>query len=338
MNSSCYNGVTYVGGQTFVMPAGAVTLVAQWTQDPVPTWSVSYDGNGGVGVPGSIQYEQGDAVTISSVTPTRSGYSFNGWLYNGITYTAGQTFTMPAASVTLIAQWTAIPTYTVTYSANGGTGTPDSSQHPQGTTVTVSNTVPSRSGYTFNGWLYNGNTYTGGQTFTIPANNIELIAQWTENPTTYTVTYNVNGGSGAPTDNIRYTQGATVTVASPAPTRSGYTFNGWSYGGNIYQVGQTFVMPAADVTLTAQWTATPTPTSQSGGGGTARSTATPKPSATPVPMPSESATSSSEVPTPNESVPPVDEGFPLWGIIAVVVAVLVGVAVAVLYFTKKPKP
>ena len=331
-----YNGVTYRGGHEFVMPAGDVLLVAQWTQDPVPTWYVSYDGNGGSGVPSSVQYEQGATVIVSSVTPSRSGYSFNGWLYNGITYTAGQTFTMPAASVALVAQWTQNPiTYSVIYNANSGTGAPSSGIYVQGATVTVSNTVPSRSGYTFNGWLYDGVTYSGGQTFTMPANNIELVAQWTENLVTYSVTYNVNGGLSAPTDSNKYAQGATVTVASPTPTRSGYIFNGWSYGGNTYQVGQTFTMPATDVTLTAQWTASSTSTSS---GTSSQSTVTPKPAATPTPAPSASTTPPSEAPTPSESAPPVNEGFPLWGIVAIVIAALAGIAIGILYFTKKPNP
>ena len=226
-----YNGVTYEAGETFTMPANDVTLVAQWTEDPVPTFVVSYDANGGSGAPGNVLYEQGTTVIVSNVIPTRSGYSFNGWLYNGITYTGDQTFMMPAVDVTLTAQWTqnSPATYTITYNANSGTGAPTSSQQAQGTTVTVSSGVPTRSGYTFNGWLYNGNTYTAGQTFTMPANNIELVAQWIQDTPTYTVIYNANGGSGVPTDNNRYALGATVTVSNTVPTRSGYTFNGWSY-------------------------------------------------------------------------------------------------------------
>ena len=42
----------------------------------------------------------------------------------------------------------------------------------------------------------------------------------------YTVSYNANGGSGAPASQTK-TYGTTLTLSSPKPTRSGYTFSGW---------------------------------------------------------------------------------------------------------------
>jgi len=268
--------------------------------------------------------------------PVKDGFIFDGWYHDAQLFDANMPIT---ENVVLIAQWkgTAIqPTvYAVIYNINGGAGALPSSNYVQGATVTVSITVPSRSGYTFNGWFYNGNVYTGGQTFTMPANNVELIVQWTENPTTYEVSYNGNGGSSVPTDSTRYVQGVTVTVASPAPTRSGYTFNGWSYGGNTYQVGQTFAMPKADVTLTAQWTENTVPTTDLET--TPKSTATPKPTATPTPDPSESTAPPHEAPTPSESAPSVIDEFPLLGIATIVIVVSAGIAITVLYFTKKPK-
>jgi len=313
----------------FTMPANDVIITAQFV---AVDYSVTYNANGGSGAPiDSNRYAQGTAVVVSSVVPSRSGYYFAGWLYNGVTYTGGQTFTMPTASVSLVAQWTQNPTiYTVTYNANGGTDAPASSQYVQGATVIVSSGVPTRSGYSFNGWLYNGNTYTGGQTFTMPTNNVELTAQWTANPT-YTVTYNANGGSGAPTDNTRYAQGTTVTIVSPAPTRSDYTFNGWSYNGNTYQVGQTFTMPTSDVILTAQWTANPTPTTNLGT--TPKSATTPKSTVTPPPAPNETT-----LPTQTESIimvdPPTTNWF-LWIAIAIVLAVIA--VIAIVFALKKFK-
>jgi uncharacterized repeat protein (TIGR02543 family) len=75
------------------------------------------------------------------------------------------------------------PTFGVAYDANGGYGAPvDNNRYSAGDSVTVSYSLPSRSGYTFNGWFYNGGRYTAGQTFTMPANGVTLVAQWTENP------------------------------------------------------------------------------------------------------------------------------------------------------------
>ena len=72
----------------------------------------------------------------------------------------------------------------------------------------------------------------------------------------YQVSYNANGGTYTPS-NASYLAGATVTAAS-AISRTGYTFAGWQRSDNGAIVGGngTFAMPAANVTLTAQWTAT----------------------------------------------------------------------------------
>ena len=68
------------------------------------------------------------------------------------------------------------------------------------------------------------------------------------------VTYDVNSGTGTvPTDATAYTLGNTVTVlASPSPTRSGYTFGGWSLT-STGAVVTSFTI-AANTTLYAQWT------------------------------------------------------------------------------------
>jgi len=72
---------------------------------------------------------------------------------------------------------------------------------------------------------------------------------------TFSVTYNVNGGSDAPVDNRAYHAGDSVTVLSGVPTRVGYTFAGWLYNTAVVTGGYIFTMPSVDVTLVAQWTA-----------------------------------------------------------------------------------
>ncbi|MCL1876887.1 fibro-slime domain-containing protein [Candidatus Saccharibacteria bacterium] len=101
-------------------------------------------------------------------------------------------------------------------------------------------------GYTFDGWSPTvGTTVTGDAIYT---------AQW--KAIDYTVTYDANGGTDAPTDSKKYNVGNTVTVASDVPTRKGYTFESWKYDeSTTYTADDTFTMPAADVTLVAQWEA-----------------------------------------------------------------------------------
>ena len=106
-------GFAYNPGQTFTIGAANVTLYAQWTAGPA-TYTVTYNGNGSTG--GSVPvdpatYQQGQTVTVLGNTGNlvKTGDSFSGWNTaaggTGTAYTAGQTFTMGTANVTLFAQW-----------------------------------------------------------------------------------------------------------------------------------------------------------------------------------------------------------------------------------------
>ena len=71
--------------------------------------------------------------------------------------------------------------YTVSYNANGGTGTPSSQTKTHGVTLTLSSTKPTRSGYTFLGWSTSSSatspTYYAGGSYTGNA-NVTLYAVW----------------------------------------------------------------------------------------------------------------------------------------------------------------
>lgn len=73
----------------------------------------------------------------------------------------------------------------------------------------------------------------------------------------YAVTYNANGGSGAPSNQTKW-YGENLTLSSTQPTRTGYTFNGWNTAsdgsGTDYSSGQSYTTDA-NLTLYAKWTA-----------------------------------------------------------------------------------
>jgi uncharacterized repeat protein (TIGR02543 family) len=115
------------------MESANVTLYARWAA--LPTYTVTYNGNGGTGtVPSDTNnYLTGASVTVIANTFSRSGYSFAGWYpaADGSGTVYGATFTMGSANVTLYANWTALPTYTVT-AATDSNGTLDiSTPSPQ---------------------------------------------------------------------------------------------------------------------------------------------------------------------------------------------------------------
>ena len=147
--------------------------------------------------------------------------------------------------------------YTVKYNANGGSGAPSSQTKWYGTALTLSSTKPTRTGYTFKGWGTSSSDttvdYAAGASYTANA-AITLYAIWTAN--TYTVKYNANGGSGAPSSQTK-TYGVALTLSSTKPTRTNYTFKGWGTSSSAttvaYAAGASYTTNAS-VTLYAIWT------------------------------------------------------------------------------------
>jgi alpha-tubulin suppressor-like RCC1 family protein/plastocyanin len=90
---------------------------------------------------------------------------------------------------------------------------------------------------------------------TMPSENVTLLASYTQN--TYTVTVS---GDGEETGGNDYTPGSTVTLGATAP--SGYEFSSWSFSPSVTFVDSTnantnavkFTMPSSDVTATANYT------------------------------------------------------------------------------------
>ena len=178
----------------------------------------------------------------------------------GGTMTCSTSYTIPA-----------LTKYTISYNANGGSGAPSSQSKYYGKTLTLSKTKPSRTGYTFKGWATSTSgsvSYAAGASYTANA-SVTLYAVWQAN--TYTVKYNANGGSGAPSNQTK-THGVTLTLSSTKPTKSSttsdgvttsYTFKGWTTSANsstvAYTAGAKYTANAS-VTLYAVWSTTTTVT------------------------------------------------------------------------------
>ena len=166
----------YAGNDPYTLPAsGTDTLYAQWDPNTV---TLAYDANGGSGAPDDQSGDSFSDVTVSDTTPTREGYSFTGWNTaadgTGVDYPADSTYTLPASGTdTLYAQWNqdVVGQATLAYSANGGSGAPGDQSGDASSDVTVSDTTPTREGYSFTGW----NTAADG-TGTSYAGNVVHVA------------------------------------------------------------------------------------------------------------------------------------------------------------------
>ena len=247
-------GTTYKPSAKYTANAN-LTLYAQWAKK---TYTVTYNANGGSGAPASQTKTHGVALSLASGKPTRDGYNFVSWNTKvdgkGTTYQPSAKYTANA-NLTLYAQW-AKKTYTVTYNANGGSGAPASQTKTHGVDLTLASGIPTRTGYDFVSWNTKadgtGTTFKSSAKYTSNA-NLVLYAQWKLK--TYTVSYNANGGSGAPASQTK-THGVDLTLASGKPTRDGYNFVSWNTKadgkGTIYQPGARYTTNA-NLTLYAQW-------------------------------------------------------------------------------------
>ena len=153
-------------------------------------------------------------------------------------------------------------TYTVTFNANGGSGTgPDPITVQIGSSTTLPGGVGlTKSGSTFGGWNTNaagtGTNYNTGDSYT-PTGNITLYAKWNDASTSYTVTFNANGGSGTGPDPITVQIGSSITIpGGNGLTKSGFNFGGWNINtagtGTNYSAGSPYT-PTGDITLYAKW-------------------------------------------------------------------------------------
>jgi uncharacterized repeat protein (TIGR02543 family) len=222
-----------------------VTATANGNQQSVISWSTPASNGGSEITNYTVTSNTNATCTTSATSCTISG------LANG----TGYTFTVTAANSvgTSVASSSASATtaavYSVAFNSRGGTSV------SSGSFLTASSvnepTAPTRSGYTFVGW----SATDGGSVITFPyapgvTSNITLFARWAALDNA--VTFDSKGGSSV--TNTVFASGGTL-AAPVTPTRSGFTFAGWSAtdGGSAisFPYAPGVVTP---ITLYAKWT------------------------------------------------------------------------------------
>lgn len=133
------------------------------------------------------------------------------------------------------------------YKGTGISSVSGSGTYVYGAWATISATCST--GYDFNYW---SNSSSSSSSFGVKVTS-DLSYTAYGKPQTYTVSYNANGGTGAPGNQIK-TYGYVLTLSSQKPTRTGYIFNYWDGSdGGTYYPGSSFGTDA-DTVLTAHWT------------------------------------------------------------------------------------
>lgn len=260
-------------GESWTFSSKNVTLAAKWQK---VMYSITLDLDGGVGKK-SADVTYGDSYDLG--TPTKAGYTFDGWYYgdNRKVETEDDSWVY-ANGITLKAKWKA-NSYTANFVGNGGffkdslletyTSTLQSFLFQYGDTKVL---TPKRDGYTFAGYY---TAASGGKLASIGdsdetecssvkynfAYNKTLYAHWTAN--VYNVVFDLQGGKNVTWEkNTNLTYDTTYTYVVE---RDGYTFAGWyteanGNGTRISEVEEskkfTFKWTFLDVTkLYANWIA-----------------------------------------------------------------------------------
>lgn len=261
--------VDYAAGANYTANA-AITLYAIWQ---INNYTITYNANGGTGAPASQTVNYNTTITISEIIPTKSPegdveYVFKGW---GMTedattasYQAGSNYVVKS-NTTLYAVWgTEVAKWDVVYNANGGTNAPDNQIKDKDVVLVLSDIIPVRVGYNFNGWATSPDStvvsYAPEDSYETN-DDLFLYAIWT--PLTHMVSFDLQGGVNAP-ESFTSTYGDVYVISNTEmqtiideitgeeiqievtiePQKDGYAFRGWNTSsdgtGTMYQMGDVY--------------------------------------------------------------------------------------------------
>lgn len=225
---------------SFNMSNSNIDIEARWNY-----FTITYSLNGGTQNDSNSTSYTIDSGNLPLANPTKTGYTFMGWQYNG--ENVASVDPNWAKDVTLNALWNDGNEYVVALDANGGevsqTSVNVQYDHP------YSLPIPTKLGYTFEGW-YDGSLGIGNSGTWKYASNKSLAAKWSI--ITYSITYNLNGGTNAISNPVSYTVEDTISLSDPSKTFN--TFVGWYL--NDRKIETIVLGTAGDLTIEAKWSQT----------------------------------------------------------------------------------
>ena len=259
-------GIAWQIDQNYVSnPTTWVWGTVNYSLSVTPYHSINYNTNGGTitstGYPTYVA--DGDSVSQSSLpTATKSGYVFKGWEWD---YDKGLILGNLSSALSAVygplylkAVWETEPVnYTLSYNANGGSGSMASQTVTEGQAAKLKANTFTKSGYYFTGWNTkangSGTSYSDGAYATFYGNTT-LYAQW-QKYADPVITFDKNDGSGTTvTQTVPYGESATLNANSF--TKTGYSFSGWNTkadgSGTAYGDGASISL-SSNMTLYAQW-------------------------------------------------------------------------------------
>ncbi|MBO6166910.1 MAG: InlB B-repeat-containing protein [Kiritimatiellae bacterium] len=239
-----------------------VTANTSWTATKTKDWLTltSASASGG----GMLSF----SVTANTDASPRS---------DTITVTAGGSTAHPVSAPFYVTQAAyVVPTVSVTFNANGGTGTMDAQTFQEGERKNLTSCAFTKSGFHFVGWADNPDAteteWTDGESFA-PAEDIILYAVWRSNK--HAVEFHANGGSGTMKAQT-FTWNVAKEISACTFTREHYNFVGWATteDGLLVYADQQQIQIDEDLDLWAVWEAKTYTITFNGNGATGGSMAT----------------------------------------------------------------
>ena len=229
--------------------AHTVTFNLNYTGGPAPTTAKVNDG--------------GKLATLPA-DPIRTDYTFLGWYTSNTGGDKVTTDTVFTKDTTVYAIWktdsaTNPVTYTVTFYQNENDTTAYATKTTNADGAIEWPAAPTKEGFIFKGWANeDGDTYSNNSVFFA---DTKLYAQWKQEdpdnpdtPKTFTITLDATGGTLSGAATVTTNAGGKLDNLPAAPTREGYSFDGWftaASGGKKVDLQSTF---EKDSTIYAHWT------------------------------------------------------------------------------------
>lgn len=230
--------------------------IAQWK---LHIYTLSYDLNGGTVTPDNPSSYTIESVDIELRSPDKTAYDFKGWILSGdANWKLSTDVIIPHGSTgdrEYIAQWKPIQ-YAISYDLKGGTVSPVNPTSYDVESSDIKLTNPDKTGYVFTGWT--GTRLSEASTDVIIPSGSSGDRKYTANweIIRYTISYDLKDGSVSPANPTSYDV-TTAAFKLTKPTRTGYTFAGWT-GTGLSETSTDVTIPtgsSGNREYTATWTA-----------------------------------------------------------------------------------
>ncbi len=214
-------------------------LYAKWT---ISSYTIFFEDSAGQVISSIDKAYLEDCADVEYPSdPILEGYTFINWsqLIPG---------NMPAEDIHITALYS-VNQYTISFDENGGSEIEDITSDYS--TVVLPPDHPIKTGYDFSGWYIDSSLETLYTFSNMPSTNLTLYALYTLHQ--YSIDYDLGGGINHPDNETYFTISNEVPLF--APTRLGYTFNGFYLSADFsgLKVSNSSAFPIEDTIVYASW-------------------------------------------------------------------------------------